>query len=455
MKLQNSKSNLDRLLLNSKIFLTIKVPEKMKGFSQIQKYMSNLRDSLDLLDQSRFKEKIQKRNWFHPSRSVLVKNIKDGNGNFNHSSNRYERNSESKSNNKITSNSRLYGDKIAQLKEKNKKLLNKILKNEKKNKDNLTNTSNEKIEKSNDNKIFVTSFDISKVKEKNENSSGVIITELNEINKKIRSRNYKYSLPKIETKSARDNIMLSQNLNNRIRTHIIRPNNSFNIKRQNNKFLTKEEKVVVNNTIDNDNPINIFNKKKDKDYINKLNKKLISLFGYDFRHSNASSSEISNFIKRVKNLKNNINKKYSEYELDKWIMNSKMKYAKWKFGINELEKYFMDVEEFGIKERNELEIRKSFYKKLNLLIDDLKEEQEMKRIREREKDYGINTKKEEKKLIKDNEYWIDEKALYKMKEQNYFLKMAKKRKIREQRNREIIDNILLKCRQSAANINNF
>ena len=426
----------------------------MKGFSQIQKYMSNLRDSLDLLDQSRFKEKIQKRNWFHPSRSVLVKNIKDGNGNFNHSSNKCEGNSESKRNNKITSNSRLYGDKIAQLKEKNKKLLNKILKNEKKNKDNLTKTSNEKIEKSNDNNIFVTSFDISKVKEKNENSSGIIITELNEINKKIRSRNYKYSLPIIETKSARDNIMLSQNLKNRIKTHIIRPNNSFNIKRQNNQFLTKEEKVVVNNTIDNDNPINASNKKKEKDYINKLNKKLISLFGYDFRHSNVSSPEISNFIKRVKNLKNSIIKKYSEYELDKWIMNSKMKYAKWKFGINELEKYFMDVEEFGIKERNELEMRKSFYKKLNLLIDDLKEEQEMKRIREREKDYGINTKKEEKKLIKDNEYWIDEKALYKMKEQNYFLKMAKKRKIREQRNREIIDNILLKCRQSAANINN-
>ena len=135
-------------------------------------------------------------------------------------------------------------------------------------------------------------------------------------------------------------------------------------------------------------------------------------------------------------------------------MNSKMKYAKWKFGINELEKYFMDVEEFGIKERNELEIRKTFYKKLNLLIDDIKDEQEMKRIKEREKDYGINIKKEDKKLIRDNEYWIDEKALNKMSEQNHFLKMAKQRKIREQRNRDIIDYILLKCRQSANNINN-
>jgi len=449
MKLINSRSNVDRLLLNSKIFQTINIPEKIKGLSQIQKYMSNLRYSLDLLDQSRFKKKT---NLFHPSRSVLIKNIK--NENENNNSNRYEENRESKSNNKIISNSRLYGDRLSQLKEKNKKLLNKILKNKKKNKDNLTNSSNEKIEKSRDNNIFVTSFDTSKVKEKNENSSRIIITELNETNKKIVSRNYKYSLPKIESKSVRDNIMLSQNSRNRNKTHIIKPNISFNIKRQKNKFLTKEEKDYVN-TIDNNNPINIFNKSKEKEDINKLNKKLISLFGYDFRQSKPSNPEISNIIKGIKNLKNNINKKYSEYELDKWIMNSKMKYAKWKFGINELEKYFMDVEEFGIKERNELEIRKTFYKKLNLLIDDIKDEQEMKRIKEREKDYGINIKKEDKKLIRDNEYWIDEKALNKMSEQNHFLKMAKQRKIREQRNRDIIDYILLKCRQSANNINNF
>jgi hypothetical protein len=435
-------------LLNSKIFQTINIPEKIKGLSQIQKYMSNLRYSLDLLDQSRFKKKT---NLFHPSRSVLIKNIK--NENENNNSNRYEENRESKSNNKMISNSRLYGDRLSQLKEKNKKLLNKILKNKKKNKDNLTNSSNEKIEKSRDNNIFVTSFDTSKVKEKNENSSRIIITELNETNKKIVSRNYKYSLPKIESKSVRDNIMLSQNSRNRNKTHIIKPNISFNIKRQKNKFLTKEEKDYVN-TIDNNNPINIFNKSKEKEDINKLNKKLISLFGYDFRQSKPSNPEISNIIKGIKNLKNNVNKKYSEYELDKWIMNSKMKYAKWKFGINELEKYFMDVEEFGIKERNELEIRKTFYKKLNLLIDDIKDEQEMKRIKEREKDYGINIKKEDKKLIRDNEYWIDEKALNKMSEQNHFLKMAKQRKIREQRNRDIIDYILLKCRQSANNINN-
>ena len=135
-------------------------------------------------------------------------------------------------------------------------------------------------------------------------------------------------------------------------------------------------------------------------------------------------------------------------------MRSKIKYVDWKFGINELEKYFTDVDEFGVKEKNELELRKSFYKKLNILIDNLKEEKEIKRIKEREKAYGIKAEKEEKKVIKNNEYWNDDKAINFMREQYQFLKKVKERKIREQKNRDIIQNILIKSRQRAYNINN-
>jgi hypothetical protein len=131
-----------------------------------------------------------------------------------------------------------------------------------------------------------------------------------------------------------------------------------------------------------------------------------------------------------------------------------MKYVNWKFGINDLEKYFLNVDEFGIKEKNELELRKSFYKKLNVLIDDLKEEKEMRRIKEREKVYGINVEKEEKKVIKNNEYWNNDKAMDIMKEQNLFLKMTKERKIKERRNREIIDDILIRSKNIAYNIHN-
>ena len=57
----------------------------------------------------------------------------------------------------------------------------------------------------------------------------------------------------------------------------------------------------------------------------------------------------------------------------------------------------------------------------------------MRRIKEREKVYGINVEKEEKKVIKNNEYWNNDKAMDIMKEQNLFLKMTKERKIKERK----------------------
>jgi hypothetical protein len=78
----------------------------------------------------------------------------------------------------------------------------------------------------------------------------------------------------------------------------------------------------------------------------------------------------------------------------------------------------------------------------------------MRRIKEREKVYGINVEKEEKKVIKNNEYWNNDKAMDIMKEQNLFLKMTKERKIKERRNREIIDDILIKSKNIAYNIHN-
>ena len=183
---------------------------------------------------------------------------------------------------------------------------------------------------------------------------------------------------------------------------------------------------------------------------------MVELFGYNHKYSNPKNPQMIKFISRLNNLKKILRKKNYEYELNKWIMSSKFKYAKWKFGINDLDKYFTDVEELGIKEKNELELRKSFYKKIDLLINQLREEKEIREIKEREKAYGIDINKEDSnKKVKDNEYWIDDMAKNKMVEQNIFLKKAKERKLKEQKNREIIDNILLKCKQRAFNINNM
>jgi len=433
MKLKTSKSNIDTILLNSKIFQTIKFPENKKGLSDIQKYISKLGKSVKLLDTSKSNEKKIKRNSIHISSSVILKNKKEEN-----------KNDDYKSYNKSKIRTKLYRDKIS----RNKLILNRILKNKEKNEGNIINikTTNNKIRNTKTSGIFVTSFDFPKVKEKNEkkDDSGILKTDLNDMNKKYinsRFRNYKLSLPKIGSYSTRGSTIELPYSPNRINSHIIRPNNSFNKKLSKNKLYTKEE------------PTDKKKENPEKLDLHQLNQKLISLFGYDFKHSTPISPQIGNFLKRLKRIKNLLNKKNYEYELDKWIMRSKMKYAKWKFGIDELEKYFMNVDEFGIKEKNEIELRKSFYKKLNILIDELKEEKEMKKIKEREKFYGINIK-EEKEVVKKNEYWKGENAMKIMKEQSQFLKMTKERKIKEQKNREIIERILMKTKQTAFNINN-
>lgn len=452
MQIRSSRTSINKILINSKIFKTIKVKDNSKGLSQIQKYLSGLKNSLKLLDQSKSSDKKNQKNSLHHSNSVLVKNV-NGEEKLNNDyvsvnkSNRSEIIHEDNKNNiKLKIKSRLYTDKLSLLKEKNRKILNKKMKNK---------TFQEK----NNNKVFVTSFNFPKVKEKN-NKQGIDISEFNKINNNSnlsRNRDFRYSLPKIESRSTSgENTFESINSRNRIKSHIIKTSNSFSIKSNSNKSLTQEDKSsnINLNTSNDQNPINIINKTKPKDNIHSLNKKLSSLFGHDFKHSKPSSPTISNFVKRLKDLKLSINKKNSEHDLAKWIMSSKMKYVKWKLGANDLEKYFMSPDEYIIKEKSDSELRKTFYKKLDILVEDLKEEQEIRILKERENIYDINMNKEEKKQIKNNSYWLDEKAMNLLKEQSHFLKIIKKRKIKEQKNRDLINNILIRCKQRAFNINN-
>ena len=452
MKLQSSKSRINSYMFNNKIFQTINIPENRKGIDEIQKCIIKLKKSVKLLDQLKSNDKTTQRNAIHPSKSVLVKNKKqEKEKESNNIINDYksEKTNRSNTNDNTQNNknkSRLYKDKLS--------VLNKILKNKSKkinntDTNNISNISNinnnssinialinkyqRKIQKLNKGGIFMTSFDYAqnnKKKESKDNKS-ILKTELNEPNKNALNNKNRLSLPKIEPKSTRALIIEQKNnkRKDRVKSHILKPNFSFNIENE---------------------------KEKEKNDVIKLNKKLISLFGYDFKHSTPSRPDVANFIKKLKNIKKILNKKNYQYELDKWLMRAKMKYVDWKFGINELEKYFIDVDEFGIKEKNELKLRKSFYKKLNLLIDELKEEKEIKLTKEKEKEksYGIDLKKEDEKLLKNNEYWNNDKALNLLKEQYYYLKKVKERKIKEQKNRDIIQGILIKSRQRAFNINN-
>lgn len=447
MKIQSSKSSINKYIFYSKIFETIKIPENRNGFGEIQKYITKLKKSVKLLDQSKSNDKINQRNSMHPSKSVMLKNKKlEKEKETKDIINDYKSDKINRSNTKddtrINSISRFRKDKLSVLKKllKNK---NKKINNTYNNNNNTINIAlihhhkyNEKLirkmPKLKKGQIFMTSFDYPKKDklQENNNNKEILKTELNE-NKNITNINHRFFLPKIEPKSSRVIMIQQKNTrNNRLKIHLLRPNFSSATKRIRN-ILNKNDK------------------KNEKDYIIELNKKLI-----DYKHPTPSNFDIENFIKKLKNIKKILNKKCYEYELDKWSIRAKMKYVDWKFRINELEKYFINVDEFDIEEKNELELRKSFYKKLNILIDELKEEKEKKKIKEREKSYGIDLKKEDEKIMKNNEYWNIDKMINFLREQYQFLKKVKDRKIKEQKNRELIQSILIKSRQSVFNINN-
>ena len=447
MKIQSSKSSINKYIFYSKIFETIKIPENRNGFGEIQKYITKLKKSVKLLDQSKSNDKINQRNSMHPSKSVMLKNKKlEKEKETKDIINDYKSNKINRINTKddtrINSISRFCKDKLSVLKKllKNK---NKKISNTYNNNNNTINIDlihhhkyNEKLirkmPKLTKGQIFMTSFDYPKNDklQENNNNKDILKTELNE-NKNITNINHRFFLPKIEPKSSRVIMIQQKNTrNDRLKCHLLRPNFSSTTKRIRN-ILNKNDK------------------EKEKDYIIELNKKLI-----EHKLPTPSNQDFENFIKKLKNIKKILNKKCYEYELDKWRIRAKMKYVDWKFRINELEKYFINVDEFGIKEKNELELRKSFYKKLNILIDELKEEKEKKKIKEKEKSYGIDLKKEDEKIMKNNEYWNIDKMINFLSEQYQFLKKVKDRKIKEQKNRELIQSILIKSRQSVFNINN-
>ena len=79
-------------------------------------------------------------------------------------------------------------------------------------------------------------------------------------------------------------------------------------------------------------------------------------------------------------IKGRINYKLAEQELIDWEMKSKIKLAQWKFGIAEIEKYFVDLRAYGKPEEEELLKRKTFYDVVEDLIDDIKKVKEEKDI---------------------------------------------------------------------------
>ena len=95
-------------------------------------------------------------------------------------------------------------------------------------------------------------------------------------------------------------------------------------------------------------------------------------------------------------IKNRINHKINEQNLIDWEMKSKFKLAQWKYGIADVQKYFIDLEEYGKPEEVELIKRKTFYDMVEELIDDIKKTKEEKELKDIEDKYNINNRDKNK-----------------------------------------------------------
>jgi hypothetical protein len=156
--------------------------------------------------------------------------------------------------------------------------------------------------------------------------------------------------------------------------------------------------------------------------------------------------------KNVK-IKRKINYKLSEHQFIDWKMKSKLKLAQWRYGIAEVQKYFIDLQAYGKPEEDELVKRKTFYDFVDDLINDIKKTKEKKEIKSIEDRYinksnninkfGIIKKDEKKNEVHDIN--LVDNTVNKQLELSEVLEKVKLRKKKEQQKRDLIDNILFKC----------
>ena len=168
--------------------------------------------------------------------------------------------------------------------------------------------------------------------------------------------------------------------------------------------------------------------------------------------------KVANYmIKTVKkennNIRNTIYKGMEKFSIMDWYMKTRFKYAQYKFGIAEIQKYFLDLKAYGKPEEEEIEKRKTFYEHVEDIIDDIQTVQEQKEYEKVNKKYGVEQDK--KKIIKSKKGKKEagdpqQKQIFELSK--VLLQISRRHK-REKQQRDQIDDILFKCKQGIHSIN--
>ena len=163
-------------------------------------------------------------------------------------------------------------------------------------------------------------------------------------------------------------------------------------------------------------------------------------------------------IKNMKRDNNNIKKKIyrgiEKFNIMEWYMKTRFKYAEYKYGIAEVQKYFMDLKAYGKPEEEEIDKRKTFYEHVEDIIDDIHAIQQKKQLEKLNKKYGIEHDKKKLSSRKEKSEYINPHKK-KMIEVSRALQQINKRKKMEKKKREEIENILFKCKHRIHSIDSF
>ena len=230
-------------------------------------------------------------------------------------------------------------------------------------------------------------------------------------------------------------------------------NNTFN-KSKNSNALPNLRKINYKASSSTDNS---FIKPKNKIIdINSRNKTIKHVkrntLSYD-QFPTMTNNMIRNMKKENNNIKKKINKGMEKFNIMEWYMKTRFKYAEYKYGIAEIQKYFMDIKSYGKPEEEEIEKRKTFLEHVEDIIEDIHQVQKKKEIEKLNKKYGVEHDK--RKILNSKNEMIDLGSPKKkqMVELSKALQEISKRKKKEKKRREQINDILFKCDQGVHSIN--
>ena len=232
-----------------------------------------------------------------------------------------------------------------------------------------------------------------------------------------------------------------------------------NNKKNNNYTLTlkqflppvKGRKLMSTyNSIDNTNKTN----KEDNNSFNFFTNTVTKSIKRKNRFLTIDEKKVNEIMKYNKNIKNNINFVKNQFEYKYDTFEALYKYLNWKYGTADVNKYFIDIDTYKKDPEDIIDRKKSFYDKLDDMVDFLIKKRKMKDMENIKKQYGININKK-KDNIDYNTINVDEseKLFLKGKKIKNKLKEVYERRKLEKGTRVKIKNILNRSKDRISIIN--